>query len=97
MFVMTLYSVVETIFISYGVGIDAVAGTTIAFPLMMIIMAISAMIGVGGASVISRRLGAQKNADANLVFENVMSLVFIVSIIGILISFFALVTLLYLF
>lgn len=97
MFVMTLYNVVDTIFISYGVGIDAVAGTTIAFPLMMIIMAISAMIGVGGASVISRRLGAQKSDDANLVFGNVMSLVLIVSIVGILISFFSLDPLLYLF
>lgn len=38
MFVMTLYNVVDTIFISYGVGIDAVAGTTVAFPLMMIVM-----------------------------------------------------------
>lgn len=38
MFVMALYNVIDVIFISYGVGIDAVAGLTIAFPLMMIMM-----------------------------------------------------------
>lgn len=97
MFVMTLYNVVDTIFISYGVGIEAVAGTTIAFPLMMIVMAISAAIGVGGASVISRRLGAKKEEEANLVFGNVFSLVLIVSVIGIIISFFFLEELLILF
>lgn len=34
MFVMTLYNVVDTVFISYGVGIEAVAGTTVAFPMI---------------------------------------------------------------
>ncbi|WP_353625999.1 hypothetical protein [Bacillus sp. JCM 19041] len=49
MFVMALYNVVDVIFISYGVGIEAVAGLTIAFPVMMIIMAVSAAVGIGGA------------------------------------------------
>lgn len=97
MFVMTLYNVVDTIFISYGVGIDAVAGTTIAFPLMMIVMAVSAALGMGGASVISRRLGEQRGGDANLVFGNIISLIIIVSIIGLFIAFFALEPLLLLF
>ncbi|MGM8215628.1 MATE family efflux transporter [Bacillaceae bacterium W0354] len=97
MFVMTLYNVVDTIFISYGVGIDAVAGTTIAFPLMMIVMAISAAIGMGGASVISRRLGAQKGDEANVVFGNIISMTLIVSIVGLIVAFFFLEPLLNLF
>src|SRR5690606_21330220 len=90
MFVMTLYNVVDTIFISYGVGIDAVAGITIAFPLMMIVMAVSGAIGVGGASVISRRLGERREEEANTVFGNIISLIIIVSIAGLFIAFFAL-------
>ncbi|WP_246521689.1 MATE family efflux transporter [Ornithinibacillus massiliensis] len=97
MFVMTLYNVVDTIFISYGVGIDAVAGTTVAFPLMMIVMAISAALGVGGASVISRRLGEQRGNEANLVFGNIISMIIIVSVAGLLIAFFSLEPLLVLF
>lgn len=60
MFVMALYNVVDTIFISHGVGLDAVAGVTIAFPVMMIMMAVAAAFGMGGASVISRRLEPRK-------------------------------------
>ncbi len=97
MFVMTLYNVVDTIFISYGVGIDAVAGITIAFPLMMIVMAVSGAIGVGGASVISRRLGERREEEANTVFGNIISLIIIVSIAGLFIAFFALDPLLILF
>ncbi|MFD2043114.1 MATE family efflux transporter [Ornithinibacillus salinisoli] len=97
MFVMTLYNVVDTIFISYGVGIDAVAGTTIAFPLMMIVMAVSAALGMGGASVISRRLGEQRGDEANQVFGNIITMIIIVSVGGLIIAFFALEPLLLLF
>ncbi|MFA9456527.1 MATE family efflux transporter [Halalkalibacter sp. AB-rgal2] len=82
MFVMAFYNVVDTIFISYGVGIDAVAGVTIAFPLMMIIMAVAGALGIGGASVISRRLGERREGEANQVFGTVISVVLIVSVIG---------------
>ncbi|WP_096186736.1 MATE family efflux transporter [Evansella halocellulosilytica] len=87
MFVMALYNVVDTIFISYGVGIDAVAGVTIAFPLMMIIMAVAAAVGIGGASVISRRLGERREKDANFVFGNILLLIFFFSGLGLIGAF----------
>ncbi|WEG18267.1 MATE family efflux transporter [Alkalihalophilus pseudofirmus] len=87
MFVMALYNVVDTIFISYGVGIEAVAGVTIAFPVMMIIMAVSAAMGIGGASVISRRLGEKRGEEANQVFGNIISIILLISIIGVIASF----------
>lgn len=80
MFVMALYNIVDTIFISRAVGITGVAGVTIAFPIMMIIMALSAAIGVGGASVISRRLGEKREHDANRVFGNMILLVSCISL-----------------
>ncbi|MEB1807289.1 MAG: MATE family efflux transporter [Bacillaceae bacterium] len=82
MVVMALYNVIDTIFISYGVGIAAVAGVTISFPLMMLMMAISAAMGIGGASVISRRLGERKEKEANQVFGNVLTLILLLSVIG---------------
>ncbi|GAE34255.1 MATE family efflux transporter [Halalkalibacter akibai] len=87
MFVMALYNVVDTIFISYGVGIEGVAGVTVAFPIMMIMMAVSAAMGIGGASVISRRLGARREQDANHVFGNVISVIFIISLAGVIAAF----------
>lgn len=59
MLVNALYNLVDTIFVGRGVGYLAIGGLTIAFPVQMLIMAAALMIGVGGASVISRSLGAK--------------------------------------
>ncbi|WP_456276870.1 MATE family efflux transporter [Bacillus sp. AK128] len=82
MFVMALYNVVDTIFIARSVGTVGVAATSVAFPVQLIIMAVAGAVGIGGASVISRLLGAQKSEEANEVFGNVVGLVLIVSLIG---------------
>ncbi|MDQ0338555.1 putative MATE family efflux protein [Caldalkalibacillus uzonensis] len=83
MFVMALYNVVDAIFIARSVGTIGVAAVSIAFPVQMIVMAIAGAIGIGGASVISRRLGAGESDEANHVFGNVISIVLIVSGIGV--------------
>ncbi len=58
MFVNGLYNVVDTIFIGRGVGSDAIAAVTVAFPIQIIMLAFSLTIGVGAASAISRNLGS---------------------------------------
>ncbi|MCE7794086.1 MATE family efflux transporter [Salipaludibacillus sp. CUR1] len=87
MVVMALYNVVDTIFISYFVGIDGVAAVTIAFPVMIIMMALAAALGIGGSSVISRRLGEKRDQEANRVFSNIISLIIVLSFIGVIASF----------
>lgn len=87
MLVMSLYNVVDTIFISYFVGVDGVAGVTFAFPLMIFMMAVAAALGIGGASVISRRLGEGREKEANLVFGNILSLVLITGVLGVIAAF----------
>ncbi|MBN8237085.1 MATE family efflux transporter [Halobacillus kuroshimensis] len=82
MFVMALYNVIDTLFIARGVGILGVSGVSIGFPVMMIIMAIAAAVGIGGASVISRRLGADKKDEADLVFGNVLIMIVLISSVG---------------
>lgn len=87
MFVMALYNVVDTIYIARSVGTIGVAATSIAFPVQLIIMALAGAVGIGGASVISRRLGEQKTEEANEVFGNVVGIVIIVSLIGVILGF----------
>lgn len=82
MIVMASYNVVDTIIISKAVGYLGVAAVSISFPVQMIMMALAGAIGIGGASVISRMLGANKIVLANHVFGNVISLVLIISILG---------------
>jgi putative MATE family efflux protein len=58
MLVMTMYNVVDTIFVGHYVGPSGIAGLTIVFPAQMLTMAIGQMMGMGGASLISRSIGA---------------------------------------
>ncbi len=96
-FVMALYNVVDTLFVAKATGTTGVAAIAIAFPVQMLIMAVAGMIGIGGASVISRMLGAGKSDRANQVFGQVIGLVLTVSLIGLLLGLGFLRPLLYLF
>jgi len=80
MFVMALYNVVDTIFIGRMVGTIGIAGVAIVFPIQMIIMAFAQTVGIGGSSIISRRIGAQKKDEAEQVLGNVFLLVLVTSV-----------------
>ncbi len=54
----SLYNIVDQIFIGRGVGLNGIAATNIAFPLVTICTAVSLLIGIGCASNISLSLGA---------------------------------------
>ena len=63
MFVMTLYNVVDTIFIGHAVGSLGIAGLTIVFPFQMLAMGLGMMIGIGGAVGKMFRMYAKDGAD----------------------------------
>ena len=73
MLVTALYNTTDTFFIS-KLGTSATGAVGIAFPLMAIIQAVGFTIGQGSASIISRRLGARKNEEANAAASGAMLL-----------------------
>lgn len=81
MFVMTLYNVVDTIFIGHYVGPLGIAGLSIVFPVQMLAMGMGQMTGMGGASLISRLLGAGKKDRAELALGNSISATFILTVV----------------
>ena len=86
MFVQALYNVVSTIFVGQFIGSPeegglAIGGLTIVFPLQMLAMGFGMMVGIGGASLISRQLGAGKNDDAERTLGNGFTISLILSII----------------
>lgn len=83
MLAMALHSVIDAIYIGRGVGAIGVAAVAITFPLSMLVMAISGAIGIGGASVISRALGARQLDKANLAFGNVLIMILVVGVSGV--------------
>ncbi len=60
MIINALYNIVDTIFVGHGVGPLAIAALSIVFPIQMIISSFAQAIGVGAASIISRKLGERK-------------------------------------
>lgn len=74
MVVNSLYNIVDRIFVGRGVGSIAIAATTVAFPMMIILMAVAILIGVGATALISIRLGEQKKEEAERVAGNAMAM-----------------------
>jgi putative MATE family efflux protein len=81
MFVQTLYNVIDTIFIGQFVGTLAIAGLSIVFPLQMMAWGLSMMVGMGGASLISRFLGSREIDNAERTIGNGISVALIMSLI----------------
>ncbi|MFW6262357.1 MAG: MATE family efflux transporter, partial [Spirochaetota bacterium] len=65
MVVMAVYNVVDTVFVSLLRDTTAIAATGIVFPLFQLIGAVGLTFGMGAASVISRKLGANDFDAAN--------------------------------
>lgn len=81
MLVNALYNIVDRIFVGRWVGSLAIAGTTVAFPIMLIMMAFSMLVGIGASSLISIRLGQKKQAEAELIFGNAVVMLLLIAII----------------
>ncbi|BBE30709.1 MATE family efflux transporter [Tepiditoga spiralis] len=79
MMVQALYNLVDTIFVGRGVGTLGITGITLSFPVQMIVMAIAQMIGIGGASIISRALGEKNAQKAEKTMGNIFTLVILMS------------------
>lgn len=70
--VNSVYNIVDQIFIGQGVGYLGNAATTIAFPLMTIIMAFATLIGSGGSAYAALRLGEGRKREALLTLNNLL-------------------------
>jgi putative MATE family efflux protein len=80
MFVMTLYNVVDTIFIGHYVGTLGIAGLSIVFPLQLLSVGIGEMTGMGGASLISRSIGAGDIPKAERTLGNALTANIVLSV-----------------
>lgn len=95
--VMALYNVVDAIYIGRGVGTLGLAALSIAFPVQMLVTSLGGAVGIGGASAISRRLGAGEVDRANQVFGNILTILLVISVMGAAAGLLFLTPMLYLF
>jgi len=80
MIVNALYNVVDRIFIGKGVGDLAIGGIFIGMPISLIIMAFSMLIGIGGNTLVSIKLGQNRKEEAERVAGNSFVLLILISL-----------------
>jgi len=79
--VMSVYMIVDTIFVGQWVGSLAIAAITVVLPITFLISSIGMAIGVGGGSIISRALGAKNKEKAYTTFGNQITMVVVLIIL----------------
>ena len=81
LFVTYLYNVVDGIFVGQGVGSAALGAVNIAVPFITSITAVTAMVPMGGATVVAIRMGRGDKEGANHAFMTAFSLTLLISVI----------------
>lgn len=77
----SLYNMIDSIFIGQGCGPLAISGLAITFPLMNLMAAFGAAVGIGASTCISVKLG-QKDYDTALhIFGNTFSLNIVIGVL----------------
>lgn len=89
MFAMSIYSIIEGVFIGQILGEGAFAAVNIAMPLVMINFSLADLIGVGASAPISIALGRDDHKTANNFFSCAVILNFLASTLMGAIMFFA--------
>lgn len=77
MFIMVLYNLVDTFFIGLLRDDYQLAAVNLAYPVMMVTIAISNMVGTGGSTLIARSLGAEERTKA----EQTLTIGFVLTVI----------------
>ncbi|MEX0662855.1 MAG: MATE family efflux transporter [Balneolaceae bacterium] len=72
--VMSIYGIVDTIFVGLWVGSLGIGAITVVMPITFLIASIGMAIGIGGSSIISRSFGEGNDEKAFRVFGNQVGL-----------------------
>lgn len=78
MVVVSLYNVIDRIFIGHAVGPEAIAGLAITFPVMNLVTAFGVLVGGGASARVSILLGQKRLDDAAAVLGNALVLTLII-------------------
>ena len=88
MLFVSLYSIVDGIFVSNYVGSNALASLNLVYPLINVVFAVGIMLSVGGCAITSIRLGEGAKERADKTFSLVVVTGFLLSLILMVIALF---------
>ncbi|WP_294373284.1 MATE family efflux transporter [uncultured Clostridium sp.] len=80
MFVSSLYTIIDGMFVGQGVGDMALAAVNIVMPLTIMFFGIATMFAVGGGALVSKNFGAGNDEEGVMVFRQVFKFLLVLSI-----------------
>ena len=80
MFVSSLYTIIDGIFVGQGVGDSALAAVNIVMPFTIMLFGVATMFAVGGGDLVSKNIGSNNKEKAVNIFRQVFKLLLILSI-----------------
>lgn len=83
---MSLYTIVDGVFISRFLGSNALSSANIVYPVINVAIALSTMLGTGGSAIISKYLGEGKNERAKEALTQFVVLALIFSLVLLILS-----------
>lgn len=86
MFVSSLYTIIDGIFVGQGVGDSALAAVNIVMPFTIMLFGIATMFAVGGGDLVSKNIGSNNKEKAVKIFRQVFKFLLILSIVISLVS-----------
>ncbi len=86
-FANALYNIVDRIFIGQGVSAEALAGISVIFPIMLIMMGFGMLIGIGSGVYVSINLGRREMARAEQTLGTGFALMILVSLFIMIITY----------
>ena len=79
MFISSLYTVIDGIFVGQGVGDSALAAVNIVLPFTVLLFGLASMFAIGGGSLVSKNIGANNIEKALNLFRQVFKFLLIIS------------------
>lgn len=80
MFISSLYTVIDGIFVGQGVGDSALAAVNIVLPFTVLLFGLASMFAIGGGALVSKNFGENNTEKAVNIFRQVFSFLIIISI-----------------
>ena len=81
MLVLSINTFVDSLYVGHFIGSEALAGVSLYFPISIITTSLTVLICSGGASILSRAIGAGNEAVQSNLFSTVFTLAMLISII----------------
>ena len=81
MFISSLYTVIDGIFVGQGVGDSALAAVNIVLPFTVLIFGLASMFAIGGGALVSKNFGENNTEKAVNIFRQVFKFLLLISVV----------------